>query len=466
MVSGAPHTTKKMIISPLLLSRLSEFVEALLGLHFPPVRLSDLQRGIASAAREFGFTDINRCMEWLLSATLTRSQIETLAGYLTIGETYFFRDKKVFNSFETKIFPEFFDARRGRDQNLRIWSAGCSTGEEAYSLGILLARILPDLEDWNISILATDIDPNSLKKAAEGVYGEWSFRDTPSWIKERWFEKRGRNYAVAPRIKQMVTFSSLNLVDDEYPAILNGTNAMDIIFCRNVLMYFSRERAYRVIANLARCLVDRGWLVIGPVEAPGSRLSPLLHPVTFPETILYRKGTLPESGVQQAIALPAEAISIPATNETDHLAKTRPVTADTRPQKHDFGQMAVQARLLADQGKLADALTLCEAAIQIDKLNPTLHYLQSTILQEMNRSDDAEAALKRTIYIDQEFTVAHFVLGHLMQRRGKAREAEKHLEKARTLLKSSGHDEILSEAEGLDADRLIELMNKMEGKVS
>lgn len=121
--------------------------------------------------------------------------------------------------------------------------------------------------------------------------------------------------------------------------------------------------------------------------------------------------------------------------------------------------MSSRARLLADQGKLADALALCATAIQSDKLDPALHYLQATILQEMGRTDDAAAALKRAIYIDQDFVIAHFSLGYLLQHQEKHREAGKHLKKARLLLQSSAHEDVPPEAEGISAGRLIELID-------
>jgi chemotaxis protein methyltransferase CheR len=455
-----------------MLERLSGFVETRMGLHFPPERLCDLERGIRSAAGELGFNTVESCIEWLLSSALSHSQIETLASHLTVGETYFFRDKRVFEIFEAHVLPEIIDSRIGRERNLRIWSAACASGEEPYSLAILLARVHPDLKAWNITILATDIAPLSLKKASEGVYSEWSFRDTPHWVKDCYFKRIKKKFEIDSHIKRMVTFSYLNLAEDPYPAIINATNAMDIIFCRNVLMYFSRDRANAVIHNLSRCLVDGGWLVISPVEVPGATLPPDLHPVRFPGAVLYKKGAKPGNGIQRPMTTPEiprarQIIAVAGkTNNTGHSA--RPKRQDKVPQVPDhtavdIGKMPNRARLLADQGRLADALALCEEAIKYDKLNPALHYLQSTILQEMGRAGDAAVSLKRALYIDQEFAIAHFALGHLMQRQGKYLEAGKHLEKACSLLKLFGHGDIPPEADGISAGRLIELIHMMQG---
>ena len=467
-----PHAVKTSI--PLkMLTQLSELIEMHIGLYFPSSRLNDMLRGIGYAAVEFGFTDVRQCIEWLLSSPLLPSQVQTIAAHLTIGETYFFRDKPLFKICETHILPQLITTRRNRQ--LRIWSAGCASGEEPYSLAILLASMLDDLDSWNITLLATDISSLVLQKGVQGRYGEWSFRDTPRSIRLRWFDQCNRTYTVVKPIKKMVTFSSLNLARDVYPAIINNTNAMDIIFCRNVLMYFSRKRAVAVIERLARCLVDGGWLAIGPVEGPGPQLPPLLEPVSFDGTILYRKKPQPlfVSPKKQA-HVPSVPVSLkphpsPLPQQTN-AQPTSPPAAKCAPLPEqtstDIGTTIDHVRLLANRGELANSLALCTQSLQNDKLNSALYYLQATILQEMHRPDEAETALKRAIYIDQDFALAHFSLGHLLRQRGKKKESQRHLQTARTLLKDYDEDAVLPEGEGMSAGRLIELINRMEATIS
>src|SRR3989338_3482902 len=179
-------------ISKQLLSQLSELITPLMGLYFPETRWSDLERGIISAARELGFADIEAFITWLGSTPLTKNHVEILANHITVGETYFFRDKESFQVIENRILPELLRSRRESEKRLRIWSAGCCTGEEPYSIAILLSRMIPDLRDWNISILATDINARFLEKASRGVYSEWSFRDAPPGIRETFFRKTGQ----------------------------------------------------------------------------------------------------------------------------------------------------------------------------------------------------------------------------------------------------------------------------------
>src|ERR1051326_1079376 len=134
-------------------SRLSEFVAERMGLHFPPERWADLKRGLIGAAEEFGFGDVTKCTDWLLTTSLTKPQLQILASHLTVGETYFFRDRKAFDVLAESVLPDLVFARRGCGQRLRIWSAACCTGEEPYSLAILLHRVIPDLAEWHVTIL-------------------------------------------------------------------------------------------------------------------------------------------------------------------------------------------------------------------------------------------------------------------------------------------------------------------------
>ena len=273
-------------LSDQLLSQLSECVASQLGLHFPRTRWRDLERGIQSAAREFGTPDAESCARWLLSAPLTKNQIEILASELTVGETYFFREQRSFAILGERILPELLRVRQGAERRLRIWSAGCCTGEEPYSIAILLDRVLPDPRQWHVTILGTDVNPRFLQKAAQGVFGEWSFRAAPAWLKENYFTPVGaQRFEILPRIKAMVTFACLNLAQDAYPALASGTHAMDLIFCRNVLMYFTAEHAQRVIHQFHRSLVEGGWLIVSPVET-SAQLFSLFAPIHFEQAVL------------------------------------------------------------------------------------------------------------------------------------------------------------------------------------
>lgn len=199
--------------------QLAGWITSQTGLHLPQERMPDLKRRLLSAAREFHFDAIEPFVSWLLSTKLTQRQVEMLASHLTVGETYFFRETASLEALEKYILPDLIASRRSM-RYLRIWSAGCATGEEPYTIAIMLHRMIPDIRKWQITLLATDINPRFLEKAAQGIYREWSFRGDFQWLKDQYFKRTldGR-YRIAEKIRKMVTFNYLNLATDLYPSL-------------------------------------------------------------------------------------------------------------------------------------------------------------------------------------------------------------------------------------------------------
>lgn len=260
-----------------------------MGLFFPPDRWLDLTRKLQAAAPAFGCGDAETCARLLATSTVSKKQIELLATYLTVGETYFFREPRTFAMLEQEILPTLMYQRRSSDRRLRFWSAACCTGEEPYSIAMLLHRLLPDLSTWKTNILATDISPRFLRKATEGVYGQWSFRSVPATIQAQYFRRTaGGLHAISPALKTMVHFAQLNLAEDCYPSSTNNTDGMDVIFCRNVLIYFTAERIKHILTQLHHALNDGGWLVVSPVETAFVMDSPFTV-VQFPGVTFFRK---------------------------------------------------------------------------------------------------------------------------------------------------------------------------------
>lgn len=479
---------KPVVLPDALLSQLSVLLESQMGLHFPSERWRDMERGLAAASHECGYADIETFVRWLLSAPLTRPRIEALASHLTVGETYFFRERASLDILEQQLLPALLRARAGSERRLRVWSAGCCTGEEPYSIAMMLDRLLPDAEDWNLTILATDINPRALRKAAEGVYGAWSFRDTPNWVKELHFTKRHHgHFEIEPRIRRMVTFSYLNLADDAYPSLVNGTTAMDVIFCRNVLMYFTEDRARSVVDKLYRSLVEGGWLITSPAETSNLQGS-AFTPVEFPGAFLYRRLAAgkprvgadwrqrpsPERERAASVVLappppppPAPAKVAPSAfvrevaPETGGLPATQPGVTGL-PEREQGATPQRNARVCADEGRLAEAISWCELAIAGDKLNPAHHYLLAAICQERGERETAERALGRALYLEPEFALAHFALGNLCMGAGRQREARRHFANALTVLHAYPPEAPLPESDGLTAGRLAEIIAALQ----
>lgn len=484
-------------LSDISCSSLSELVAEYLGLHFPKERWADLERGVCASAREYGDGDMDEYLRRLLSSTPSSREVEILASHLTIGETYFFREKQSFDILEEKILPQLIHARRATaQQQLRVWSAGCATGEEPYSIAILLSRMIPDLKDWNILILATDLNVRSLEKAERGVYGDWSFRNAPPWVRSRYFTATSDDrWAVVPTIRKMVKFASLNLVKDAYPSLLNATTAIDIILCRNVLMYLTPGAAKEAVDGLYRSLASNGWLMVAPAEASNSLFSQFAS-VSFAHGTLYRKATkqpemvlslapggpdqpielvhLPESFVEHerfAAALQKAACSPvqPDRTESGKILLTQAV--DLYSQGHyklaeakinvalsgndrDGQATLFLARLFANQGLLAEALQWCERALRSNKMDASAHYLRALILLEQGLLQEAALSLRRAIYVSPGLVLAHFALGNLAMRQRKLKESQRCFHYARMLLANYREGDVLLESDGLTAGRL------------
>lgn len=459
----------KNTVSPGGLARLSEFIAARMGLYFPPERWAELERNIMPAAREFDFTDTEAFIRWLTASALTTEQLEILTSCLTVNETYFWREPEVFQALTEKILPEIIGRKTTGEKFLRIWSAGCSTGEEPYSLAIALRRALPAIKDWKITILATDISPRILRTAAGGVYGEWSFRNAPAWLKKEYFRRRqDGKYEINADIKKMVVFAYLNLAEDIYPTPVNNTGAMDLIFCRNVLMYFVPGRGEQAAQKLYKSLVDGGYFMVSACELSQARF-PQFTPVYFPGAIVYRKdvggfvpAAAPEFGVSAEIHPDAELPPAAETGSLPEFKIARPaMLAPSPPQEAAAPAVpaAAAVRALANEGKLSLALAQCESALLKEKLNPALHYLRAAILQEQNREAEAIAAIQRALYLDPDLVLAHFTLGNLMLRQGNIANTKKSFRNALSLLEKLEQDDIIPESDGQTAGRFREIID-------
>jgi chemotaxis protein methyltransferase CheR len=495
---------------------LSQSIGQNLGLHFPEGKWPDLRRALEKAAPSLGFDSIQSCANWFVG-TNDPSRIERLIQFLTVGETHFFRDTKLFQALEEKFLPEIVNMRRGlNDRSLRIWSAGCATGEEPYSLAIVLSRMLPDLFGWNITILATDINREFLNKAEKGVYGDWSFRSVPPAIRRDFFESTGDYSALSPDIKKMVTFSEHNLAKDPYPCMLSQFGPMDLIFCRNVIMYFSIERQEQIISKLADCLEDGGFLVVSPAEA-SSVTRPDLIPVNHPGIVLFKKSTSESRAgrLNPMVFSPLSEISEPVQNVDDNpfvwnfvpptltiaeliqpkalvpCSEESPESAEEELSPYVEGlnlyeqgryaeaiefllghgsfngnqlsgtALSLVSRAYANLGKLDEALEWAQKSVNTDKLNAEYHYLQATILQEMGRNEETASCLQKAVFLKPDLAAAHFALANVNLRLNNRKLSDRHFRIALNVLGNYGHEEAVPSTEGMSAGKLIEIITSM-----
>lgn len=506
---------RKLKISEPLLIEFSQFLSESFGLSFPKEKYNDLDRGVNDIMPLLNETDPSECIHHLKSRPLTNAQIEILTMHFTVGETYFFREPGYFKALQYQILPKIIERRQQTEKRLRIWSAGCSTGEEPYSIAILLSKLIDDLSQWNITILATDINLSALQKLKVGIYSEWSFRGVPDDIREHYFKKQSPNrYEILPFIKKMVSPNYLNLAFDKYPSLINNTNAMDIIFCRNLLMYFVPGLTSNIIVRLKQSLIEGGALVVG---ASDLSLVPhhLFSEYRVQDAIFFVKGHF-ESLMHEMdfeTSLKDFASDVSEGNEGSEEAKETEVTEVTEvpekseepeeseePQKEnvynsseicfpDFGDIKLaniemdkgydknknkeiekltvteteslenRCRLMANQGKLNESLALIDQGLTIDKCNIMLHYLKALVLQELGSLESAVNELKKSLYLDPNFVLAYFALGNIAANQKQWQVAKNYYSIVLNLSNQYKAEEELPGSEGcITAERMREII--------
>lgn len=498
-------------------ARFHTLAQALTGMVFNNHRRPELERAVAETLQATGLADQAALYDILQDAPANHPARIRFVRHLTVGETHFFRNEPQFAALTQHILPELIERKRSVRQ-LRIWSAGCSTGEEPYSLSILLERLLPDLADWNVLLLATDINQDALERAQQGVYGPWSFRQAPPAFQAAYFTQEGRTFTLLPRIRQRVTFAYLNLAGANYPSPLTNTTNLDLILCRNVLIYFPPATTQHVVCRLYDALAEDGWLIVGHAE-PSQEVFHQFASRNFPDTVVYRKQapvqitpapllltswpaqeSLPTSrpfALPPRIPAPASAPPQPAprlsapppihplVTPTQSRADARSADARYADERYagalalaaagEYDRASQQlatlaappvndgvaafhlAQLLAGRGKLAEAERWVQVAVERAPLLAEAHYLHSLLFSEAGQPDAALTALRRCIYVDAEFELAHFSLAALYQQQQQAARALRELQLTVSLLAGRGETEPLRGGDGLLVGRLRQM---------
>ena len=449
------------------LDRLSRIVVGKTGITFSESdekRRERMRRVVADLAREKGDGEIPTLRRLLLEASQDEI-VDDLAPHVTIGETYFFREPRGLEAFRDQLIAGL---PREKREGLRIWCAGCSSGEEPYTLSMLLREKSLDDSLGEISLFGTDINGRALERARRAIYSRWSLRGLDEKRVERFFEPLdGDLYSVRPRYRRGVSFSPFNLVaPGPFPW---GEGTVDAIFCRNVLIYFDGATRERVLDLFHRGLSPRGWLIVAPCEVSallGSRFFPLhLDGVT-----LYGKEEVapprpcpvaPLWGDMLEVA--SETLSVseePAPLLEELVFWEGPVDLGTAPvAEAPIGDGLETARRLADEGRLDEALALCLNGD--DRTDPRRHYLLAMIHQERGDVESAQASLRRVLYLDPSFVAGHYALGSLALRRGRPDEARRHFRNAVDLLAKMAPDSLVLEGEGMTAAEFRSMMEAL-----
>lgn len=362
----------------------------------------------------------------------------------TSGETYFFRDKGQFSLIRLTILPELISRNKNK-KSLRIWSAGCATGEEAYSIGILLyenySKLAGELEGWNVVIIGTDINADAIKKAREGYYSEWSLRGVDNNIREQYFKKVNNKWLLEEHIRKMVRFEVLDIITDSYPNYGLMLYDMDMILCRNVFIYFDPEVTSKVVGKMTDALGDDSYLITGHAEM-SIKERPFLKVRVFPEAVIYQK-----DAKQRIHSLKVrKEITIPLPTRGKTASENRSLPLQVKQKLHRIGltdELLQQAKAYADSGKYDLAIKLCKKVVESAPFNAEPYYLLSQISREKGDLEEEKEMLKRVIYLAPSDVATYLELGIIYENEGNTAKSEKMRTTALELLKTMPRDALV-----------------------
>jgi chemotaxis protein methyltransferase CheR len=434
------------------------------------------------------------------------AELQALVVELTVPETYFFRHIEQLHAFADVALPEA-QTRRGPLRTLSVLSAGCASGEEPYSLAMLV-RECGIGAGWNVAIRALDVNPTMLAKAARGVYSAWALRGTPATSQRRWFKSAGREFLLEESIRAAVTFQEVNLAQETGEAELWAPQTYDVIFCRNVLMYFTADCARAVIGRLTHSLTPGGHLFLGHAEtlrglstdyhlchthgafyyqrkdvqpgdldkgdSPAAVVASLdsVWAKSWVETIQHasdRIESLAERSVAESAPRGGDVPGSEAHTATqlqlvmELLEKERFSAAldllDRLPTEleRDPDILLLRAALLTHSGQLSAAENVSAQLLERDELNAGAHYLLALCRESAGDRQGALGHDGAALYLDPGFAMPRVHLGLMARRAGDSEGARRELGQALLLLEREEASRLLLFGGGFTRDALIAL---------
>ncbi len=466
--------------------RLKQFIFSETGLVYYRDKEAELLRKLDRAVERSKASDYRQYLAMIQDDQYRQSgDFDTLVSELTVGETHFFRDTALFSGFREIVLPRVIQKNAGL-KRVWIWSAGCATGEEVYSLSILINRYFPQLDKtWDIRILGTDINRKFLQQAMTGTYTAWSFRGTPEEVKQCCFKQDGDTWQIRPEFKERVAFQYHNLIRMPFPSVFHSLFSFDIILCRNVMIYFEPRAIQKLIRQFRESLVPDGWLAVGHADH-NIKYFDAFKTVMGTDTSFYQNSKnrktiastpgwtsvensdplfgqtrnnqgsnpLKKSGVR--VKVPAK--SPDKAKKTIGVTDYKPAAARQTAGLNKIGQTNAEYLISRiNHGQWEGAWELCNEMIEKNPLDTTLHLLSAFILEHEGRITDAVSSLKKALYLDRKFVIGHYHLGLLYQNLGWFKKALKCFENVVTLLHGMDETQIFEIADSISAAELKSL---------
>lgn len=473
------------------LTAIKRFLREHSGLHFSQHNQRILEQGLMRRIQALRMESLPAYFNYLTAAADNYDEMNKLLGLLTIGETSFFRYRSHREALLHDILPKLVEQNRSRGR-LRIWSAGCSTGEEPYSLAILLREHFPELVDWDVQILATDINKRALRQARQGVYGERSLRMMEVPLRERYFQQVDDHFLLTAQVRRMVRFEYLNLQTDSFAAASGASKGIDLLLCRNVLIYFELETIRRIVEKFRRVLNPRGFLLLGHAETMQNVSDGFQRHHQHNAFFYQRKAaqgsstsSAPTLVVSPAHGQPGSGPAVTAVPAEADTSGTAGVAAATESRPHDAGRklprppeelyreamtafeheqfaradtlfdqllkqqpahpqaLVGKGVLLANLGQYSDARLLCARAIRIDDLLPEAYLLRGLILDMEGFLERALVEYQKVLWLAPEFVMAHYLAAKIHDRLADKEKKRRSLRNAvRALEQASGSSTI------------------------
>ncbi len=432
--------------------RIASTIEEITGISFPPNRRASAETVMRRVMLKLGITNP---VSLEIGVSRRGAVLEALLDDLTIGESYFFREPAQLRFMSQELLTKWGQEwEAGR--KLKVWSAGCAAGQEPYSIAIMLRE-----SGWRhgSSIVGTDISEARLEVARKASFSKWSLRTLPPDATEKWFDKKGNEFRLTPAIRDEVQFSTLNLLD---PSPRPELQNQDVIFCRNVLIYFELPAIVTIAERLLKSLAPDGWLFLG---ASDPHLAELVacEVVVLPGCTAYRRTSAAKSiyAVRNApltLIIPDGSLEPPPELERQSTNRPLPVRrqnvepgtyaepplATAQNAHEDNGPRGAieRARALANAGRLAEAGVACAAALEEFPDQPQLHLISAVLNGAAGQWTESERAARRALYLDRTLVLAHVALGDAIARGGDVAAARRSFENAATLLASAGTEEM------------------------
>jgi chemotaxis protein methyltransferase CheR len=467
------------------------------GQAFPDSRQAELESGVKRAFAASTCRDYDEYYRLLLDPVNGAAELERLINSLTVNESHFFRDAAQMDALRSRVLPDIIERRRFI-RTIRIWSAGCSTGEEPYSVAMMLRDLLPDIDEWSITILATDINTQALNKARVGLYTDTAFREERAkQMRTRFFIKRESRFEIVPEVQRMITFKQLNLAEDDFPSYNTNTMLMDLVLCRNVTIYFPAELTRKLAGKFYNALAENGWLLIGHSEhSMGTYNQFQIH--NMPDAILYQRVLAPDNRsmdwkqMEELLNLPktpqttfdkkkadpprpaSRAVNTipvpPVESQPDPLQRARELMENGENAKalsqlltleksdRDNSEVcSLIGKIYADMGEWKNAEAWCRKTIEHQKLNRSAHYILALVYQHQGRLEEALSYMKKVIYIDSSYILGHMALADLYHLQKQMPQALKALDNARRFLSQGSPEDIVIDSGGITKRVLLDL---------